>query len=108
MSIAAKTREDTASMTRERTSSSVKIEGTCVSKYFDEKVRLQSEIRQEWIQEVRGERLEGIAEDASSTPHLASSAAALFPGRNECPETHCSLIEQEESEDSSCQICHRV
>ena len=53
------------------------------------------------------ERLQGIAEGASSAPRLASSSAASFPGRNKCPWTHCSLIEQE-SEDSSCQICHRV
>ena len=33
--------------------------------------------------------------------------AASFPRRNEYPGTHCSLIEQER-EDSSCQICHRV
>ena len=74
-----------------------------MSKNFDEPVRLQSEIRREWIREIRGERLQGIAEDASSAPRLASSSAALFPGRNECPETHCSLIEQEEKKDSSCQ-----
>ena len=43
--------------------------------------------------DTRGERLQGIAEDASSAPCLASSAAS-FPGRNECPGTHCSLIEQ--------------
>ena len=32
-------------------------EGTCVSKNFDETVRLQSEKRQEWIRKIRGERL---------------------------------------------------
>ena len=79
-----------------------------MSKYFDETVRLQSEKRREWIRQVRGERLQGIAEGASSAPHLASSSAASFPGRNECLGTHCSLIEQEEREDSSCQICHKV
>ena len=79
-----------------------------MSKYFEETVRFQSEKRREWIREIRGERLQGIAEGASSAPHLASSSAASFPGRNECPGTHCSLIEQEEREDSSCQICHRV
>ena len=56
----------------------------------------------------RGERLQGIAEDASSAPRLASPSAASFPGRNECPGTHCSLIERKEREVSSCQICHRV
>ena len=67
-----------------------------MSKNFDETVRLQSEIRQEWIREIRGERLQGIAEGVSSAPRLASSSAASFPGRNKCPGTHCSLIEQEE------------
>ena len=78
-----------------------------MSKNFDETVRLQSEVRREWIREVRGERLQGIAEGASSAPRLASSSAELFPGSNECPGTHYSLIEQER-EDSSCQICHSV
>ena len=73
-----------------------------MSKYFEETVRLQSEIRREWIREIRGERLQGIAEGASSAPRLASSSAVSFPGRNECPGTHCSLIEQEEKKDSSC------
>ena len=79
-----------------------------MSKNFDETVRLQSEIRREWIREVRGERLQGIAEGASSAPRLASSSAASFPGRNECPGTHGSLTEQEEREDNTCQICHIV
>ena len=63
-----------------------------MSKNFDETVSLQSEKRQEWIREIRGKRLQGIAEGASSAPCLASSSAASFPGRNECPGTHCSLI----------------
>ena len=67
-----------------------------MSRNLDKKVRLQSEKRQEWIREIRGERLQGIAEGASSAPRLASSSAALFSGRNECPGTHCSLIEHEE------------
>ena len=78
-----------------------------MSKNFHETVRLHSEMRREWIQDIRGERLQGIAEGASSALLLASSSAASFPGRNECPGTHCSLTEQER-EDSSCQICHRV
>ena len=65
-------------------------------KNLDETVRLQSEKRQEWIPEMRGERLQGIAEGASSASRLASSSAASFPGRNECPGTYYSLIEQEE------------
>ena len=79
----------------------------CVKK-FDETVRLQSEIRQKWIRKVREERVQEIAEGTSSAPRQASLSAASFPGRNECLGTHCSLIEQEEREDSSCQICHRV
>ena len=75
-----------------------------MSKNLDETVRLQSEIRREWIREIRGERLQGIAEGASSAPRLASSSAVSFPGRNECLGAHCSLIEQER-ENSSCQIC---
>ena len=78
-----------------------------MSKNFDETVRLQSEKRQEWIREIKGEKLQEIAEGAGSAPRLASSSTALFPGRNECPRTHCSLIEQEEREDSCCQICTR-
>ena len=70
-----------------------------MSKNFDETVRLHSEMRQEWIRDKR--RLQGIAEGANSAPRLASSSAASFPGRNECPGTHCSLIELEEREDGS-------
>ena len=85
----------------------VEIKGTYMLKNLDETVCLQSEKREEWIQEIREERLQGIAEGASSAPHMASSSAALFPGRNECLGTHCSLIEQKR-EDSSCQIYQRV
>ena len=42
-----------------------------------------------------------IAEGVSSAPRLASSSAVSFPGRNECPRTHCSLIEQEKKKDRS-------
>ena len=77
-----------------------------MSKNLDETVCLLSKKKVD-TREIR-ERLQGIAEGASSTPHLASSSAALFPGRNECPWTHCSLIEHEEREDSSCLICDRV
>ena len=79
-----------------------------MSKNFDETVRLQSEKRQEWIREIRGERQQEIAENTNSAPHLASSSAASFPGRNECLGTHCSLIVQEEREDSSCQTYHKA
>ena len=78
-----------------------------MSKNLDETVHLQSEIRREWIREIR-ERLQGIVEGASSAALLASSIAASLPGRNECLGIHCSLIEPEEREDSSCQIYCRV
>ena len=78
-----------------------------MSTNVDETVCLQSEKREEWIQEIRGVRLQWIAEGTRSAPHLASSSAVSFPRRNECPGTHCSLVEQEEREDSSCQICQR-
>ena len=107
MSVATTTRENTARVTREY-NFLVEIEGACVLKNFDETLCLQSEKRGEWIREMGGERLQGIAEGVSSAPRLASSSASLFPRRNECPGTHCSLIEQEEREDSSCQICHKV
>ena len=79
-----------------------------MSNNLDETVRFQSEKREEWIRKVRGDRLQGIAEGEGSAPRLASSSAASFPERNECTGIYCSLIEQEEREDSSCQICHRV
>ena len=77
--------------------------GTCVSKNLDETVCLHSEKKEEWIREIREERLQGIAEGTSSTPRLAHSSAASFLGRNECPGTHCSLIDQEKRENNSCQ-----
>ena len=67
-------------------------------KNFHETVRLQSEKRKKWIREIRGESLQGIANDASSAHRLVSSSAASFPGRNECAGTHCSLIEEDERE----------
>ena len=79
-----------------------------MSKNLDETVHLLSEKREEWIQEMRGERQQGISEGAISAPRLASSSAASILGRNECLGAHCSVIEQKEREDSSCQICHRV
>ena len=76
-----------------------------MSKNLDETVRIKSEKREEWIQQLKGERLQEITEGTSSAPRLASSSAASFPRRYECPGTHCSLIEQEEREDKSCHVC---
>ena len=39
-----------------------------MSKNLDETVCLQSEKREEWIREIREERLQGIAEGKSSAP----------------------------------------
>ena len=52
--------------------------------------------KEEWIREIRGEGLQGIAEGTSRASRLASSSATLVPRRNECPGTHCSLVEQYE------------
>ena len=46
-------RERTQRVWRGRTSFSVEIEGTCVSKNLDETVRLQFEKREEWMREIR-------------------------------------------------------
>ena len=67
-----------------------------MSKNLDETVHLQSEKREEWIREIRGKKLQDIAEGTSSASRLTTSSATSFPGRNECPGTHCSLIEQKE------------
>ena len=66
-----------------------------MSTKLDETVRLQSEKRQEWMPEVRGERLQGYVKGTSSAPLLANLLAGLFPGKNECSWTHCSLILKE-------------
>ena len=73
-----------------------------MSKDFHETVRVQPEKREEWIREIREKRLQRIAEGASSAPRRASSSAESLPGINECPWTHCSLIEQKR-ENSFCQ-----
>ena len=74
-----------------------------MSKNFDETAWLQSAKRQKLMREIRGERLQEIAEETSSAPRLASSSVESLPWRNECPGTHCSLIELEKREDSFCQ-----
>ena len=68
----------------------MEIEETCLLKNLDEAVCLQPEKRVD----VRGKRLQGIAESATSTLRLASSSVVLFPVGNKSPGTHCSLIEQ--------------
>ena len=91
MSIAAKTRKNTASVTRQPKFLSGNRES--LKKNLDETVHLQSEKREEWVREIR-ERLQGIAEKTSSTTGLANSSVASFPGRNEFPGTHYSLMVQ--------------
>ena len=51
--------------------------------------------------DTRGESRQGIAEGTSSVIRLANSSATSFPGRNECPGTHGSLIVKKKREDSS-------
>ena len=85
----------------------MKTEGTCVSMNLDETVRFLSEKREEWIREIREERLQGIAENRSSASRLANSSLASFSRKNECLGTHCSLTVKEKREGSSCQICQR-
>ena len=52
-------------------------------------------VREKRKVDMREERLQGIAQGRGSTPHLASSSV-MFPGRNECLETHCCLSIKEE------------
>ena len=61
------------------------------------------------IVDVRRQRRETkrAAESMSSALRLANPSTSL-PGRNECLGIHCSLIVQEEKEDSFCQMCQRV
>ena len=107
VSVAAKTREDTASMTSKHKFLSGNRGSLCVEEFRSDSTPPVRE-KTRGIRDLRPEKLQGIAEDASSAPRLTSSSAASFPGRNKCPGTHCSLIILEEREDSSCQICHRV
>ena len=72
----------------------MEIEGTCVSKNLDEAVRLQSEKRQEWIREIRQEKLQEITE-GMSRPRRSPGETSLG--------THCSLIVHQKRKDSSCQ-----
>ena len=107
MSVAAKTKEHSARVTRELKFLCENRE-TCVTKNLDETVRLQSEKRQEWIRQVGGKRQQRIADGTSSAGRLANSSGASFPERNGCPGTYCCLIVKGEREDSSCQIFQRV
>ena len=63
-----------------------------MSKKFNETVCLRQKKRQKWIQEIRGERLQGIAEGTSSAPRLASSSDVSLPGRNECPSSASAAL----------------
>ena len=63
-----------------------------MSKSLDETVRLQSEKMEERIREVKEDRLQGIAKGRSGETRAANSSNAAFPSRNECWETHCSLV----------------
>ena len=56
----------------------------------------------QYASSLRGERLQGVAENTSSARGLGNSTVS-FSSKNECPGTHCSLIVKEERKDSSCQ-----
>ena len=94
MSVAAKRRENTASVTREHKFLGGNRGNLCVEEFRrDNMLPIQEKRR---VDTRNKKRLQGVAEGASSAPRPASSSVASFPGRNECPGTHCSLIEQEE------------
>ena len=78
-----------------------------MSKKLDEMVRLHSEEREEWMQEIKGERQQEIAESRSSKARLANSSAASLSRRNECLETHYSPILRERR-NNSCQMCQSL
>ena len=65
-----------------------------MSQNLDKTIRLQSEKRQEWIREMKETTRNCRGREQRSPSDKLS--AALFPGRNECPGTHCNLMEQEE------------
>ena len=73
-------RERTQRAWRGSTCSSVEIEGAFVSKNFDETVRLQSEKRQEWIREVRGENYKGLKRAQVALPVWPAYQPRHFPG----------------------------
>ena len=52
----------------------------------------------ERTREIKEERLQEITDGMSRALRLSSLSAASFPGRNEYPGTHCSLIIQKERE----------
>ena len=58
----------------------MEIEGTCVSKNLDETVRLQSEKREEWIREIRGERLQGMQRAQVALPVWPAHQPRRSPG----------------------------
>ena len=92
MFVAAKTREDTASMTREHKFLGGNRGNLCVKILWRDSTH---PVRENTRVDTRDERRE-TTRGASSAPRLASLLATSFPGRNECPGTHCSLIEQKE------------
>ena len=81
---------------REEQLLSVNTYRNCVSKNLDETVRLQP--RENWMQEVKGKKLQRPAETRKGVAHLVNSSAAPFPGKKECLEIHCSSIVKQERE----------
>ena len=77
VSVAAKKRENTASVTRKHKFLSRNRENLGAED-LEESLRFQSEKREEWIRELR-QRLQRIAEGTSSPARPADSSAASFP-----------------------------
>ena len=103
MSVAAETRKDAESMTIENKFLIGNRRYLSVKEFrYDSKSPIRKKRR--GVREIKGERLRGAAESSSSATSQANSSAASFPGRNESPGTHCSLIVEEKREDRCCQI----
>ena len=100
MSVAAKTREATASVTREHKFLS-EYPGDLWVKEFKRDVMSPVPRKSKCGYQRKKERLQSIAEGTSSAPRLTNSSPALFFERNECPRTHCSLVVKEGTKDSS-------
>ena len=92
MSVAAKTREGTASVTREHKF----IGGNRGNLEF--RWHSTPPVREKTGEYTIDKRRETTWDCRSCAVHLASLSTVSFPGRNKCPGTHCSLIVQEARE----------
>ena len=58
----------------------MEIEETCVSKYLEETVRLQSEIRREWIREEKERDYKGLRRAQAALPVWLADQPRRFTG----------------------------